>query len=64
MTRLEQAIEKLRHLPKKDQNLLVATVLDEATWNDTFGATTAQIDRLGEQVLARIKAGEFKKVSC
>jgi hypothetical protein len=62
MITLEQAIEKLRRLPKLDQDRFASMVLDEEVWNEAFGKSTQSIDRLGESVLADIMAGKFKRM--
>lgn len=62
MIRIEQAIEKLRRLPKRDQDRFASMVLDEEVWNETFGRSEQDIDRLGESVLADIIAGKFKRM--
>lgn len=62
MTRIEQAIEKLKHLPKKDQNHFATMVLDEAIWQETFERTANKLDKLGTLVLEEIKNGKFKRM--
>ena len=62
MTRLEQAIRKLKLLPKKDQNHFAAMVLDEVVWQETFERTKSQLDKLGKSVLEEIHRGKFKRM--
>jgi hypothetical protein len=59
MSTLEKAIEKLRSLPKRDQNRFATMLLDEETWNETFGRSASKLDKLGEKVLTDIQAGRF-----
>ena len=63
MTQLEQAIKKLRLLPKKDQNCFAAMVLDEAVWQETFERTKTKLDKLGKSVLEEIREGKFKNMN-
>lgn len=63
MITIEEAIDKLRRLPKRDQNRFASMVLDEEVWNESFGRSTGKLDKLGETVLADIQAGKFKRMS-
>lgn len=62
MTRLERAIEKLKHLSKKEQNLFASIVLNEAVWQETFERSGDKLDKLGKSVLAEIREGKFKRM--
>lgn len=62
MTRLERAIEKLKQLSKKEQNLFASMVLNEAVWQETFERSSDKLDKLGKSVLAEIQAGKFKRM--
>lgn len=62
MSTLEKAIEKLRSLPKRDQNRFATMLLDEETWNETFGRSASKLDKLGTSVLADIQAGKFTRM--
>ena len=63
MTRLEQAIKKLKFLPKKDQNRFAEMVLDEVVWQQTFERTKNKLDKLGKSVLEEIHQGKFKSMN-
>jgi hypothetical protein len=63
MITIEEAIDKLRRLPKRDQNRFASMVLDEEVWNEAFGRSAGKLDKLGETVLADIQAGKFKRMS-
>jgi hypothetical protein len=63
MANIEAAIEKLRHLPKRDQNHFAALVLDEEAWNRSFTRSASKLDQLGPGLLADIEAGWFKPMS-
>ncbi|MCG3167789.1 MAG: hypothetical protein POELPBGB_03584 [Bacteroidia bacterium] len=62
MTRIEKAIEKLKHLPKKDQNRFAEMVLDEVIWQETFRKTANKLDELGKSILEEIQKGKFKRM--
>ena len=62
MTRLERAIEKLKQLSKKEQNLFASMVLNEAVWQETFERSGDKLDKLGKSVLAEIQEGKFKRM--
>jgi hypothetical protein len=62
MTRLERAIEKLKQLSKKEQNLFASMVLNEAVWQETFERSGDKLDKLGKSVLAEIREGKFKRM--
>jgi|GEM_PF-3960040 len=62
MTRLQQAIEKLKKFPKKEQERFATMVLDEAIWQQTFEQSEDKLDALGKLVFEEIRQGEFTKI--
>ncbi|MEO8149422.1 MAG: hypothetical protein ABI723_17385 [Bacteroidia bacterium] len=63
MTRIELAFEKLKRLPKKDQNRFADMVLDETMWQETFERSRSKLDKLGKTVLDEIMKGKFKPMN-
>jgi len=63
MTKIELAFEKLKSLPKKEQNHFADMVLDEVTWQEAFELSRKKIDKLGKSVLEEITNGNFKPMN-
>jgi len=55
---LEEAIQKAKLMPEKEQNNIAAFILDEVAWDNAFGKSKDKLSALANKALNDHKAGK------
>jgi hypothetical protein len=55
---LEEAIEKIKHLPKKEQDNIARMILDEVTWDGLLQKSKIKLAQSANKALRDFKKGD------